>query len=127
MNIPKDLYYTESHEWVKVEGEIVTIGITAHAQDALGDITFVELPSVGKDLKKDNDCGVIESVKAASDIFSPISGSVESVNDKLDATPELINSDPFNEGWLFRVKGFNSAEIEELMSASDYEKYLETV
>ncbi|KMQ51686.1 Glycine cleavage system H protein [Chitinispirillum alkaliphilum] len=125
--IPADRKYTDSHEWVLVEGDSATIGITEHAQDSLGDITFIELPDTGKKVQKGAECGVVESVKAASDIFSPLTGEVEEINDKLTTSPELINSDPYGDGWFFKVKNLSASEIESLMDSAAYEKYLETL
>jgi len=124
---PNDLKYSKSHEWVKVEGDIATVGITHHAQDTLGDITFVELPKVGASIKNGAEAGVIESVKAASDLYSPVTGEVVSVNTELETAPEVINSDPYGKGWLYTVKISDKSEIDALMDASAYEKYLETV
>ncbi len=124
---PNDRKYTRTHEWVKIEGDIARVGISDHAQDSLGDITFIELPAIGKAVKKGLEAGVIESVKAASDIFSPISGAVESANDTLESAPEAINQDPYNSGWLFTVKNIDKSEIDDLMDAESYEKYLETI
>ena len=123
---PADRKYTRTHEWVKLDGEVATVGITDHAQDALGDITFVELPVVNSSLNKKKECGVIESVKAASDLYSPLSGTVSEVNEDLETTPEDINNDPYEKGWVFRLKGINPSELEELMDSSAYEKFLET-
>ena len=123
---PNDRKYTRTHEWVKIEGNITIVGITEHAQDALGDITFVELPKVGTKVEKEKECGVIESVKAASDLYSPISGSISEVNTELETTPEVINSDPYGKGWIFKITNFNEAELDSLMDAAAYESFLET-
>jgi glycine cleavage system H protein len=122
---PKDLKYTKTHEWVKIEGETATVGISDHAQDALGDITFIELPKNGSTLKKGMECGVIESVKAASDIYSPISGVVSEVNESLETAPEDINTDPYVKGWIFKLSKINSSEANDLMNSSEYETFLE--
>lgn len=103
MSNPKELRYSRSHEWVRVEGKEAIVGITNHAQEALGDITYVESPAVGESVKANTECGSIESVKAASDIFSPVTGTIVSVNSKLEATPEVVNQDPYGTGWLFKV------------------------
>jgi glycine cleavage system H protein len=124
---PNDLKYSKSHEWVKVEGGNAKVGITDHAQDNLGDITFVELPKIGASVKKGAEAGVIESVKAASDLYSPVTGEIVSVNSELENAPEVINSDPYNKGWLYTVKISDQSEIDALMDAAAYEKYLETV
>jgi glycine cleavage system H protein len=126
--IPPNLKYSKTHEWVRVESDNTTAatGITDHAQDTLGDITFVELPKVGKQLKQGGEAGVIESVKAASDLMSPVSGAVASVNSALDSAPETINSDPYGAGWLYTVKLADASEINTLMDAAAYEKFLES-
>src|SRR5665647_1571241 len=123
--IPADRKYSQTHEWVKIEGTTAIIGISDHAQDALGDITFVELPKTGANLKKGNECGVIESVKAASDIYAPVSGTVTEINETLETAPEAINSDPYNEGWIYKCTGFKSEELDTLMDAKAYETFLE--
>lgn len=116
----KDLLYTNTHEWVRVEDEIAVIGITDFAQEQLGDITYVELPAVGDVLEAGQEMGSVESVKAASELYSPVSGEVIEVNDELEATPEKVNSDPFGEGWMLRVK--LSAEPTGLLSPEEYEE-----
>lgn len=123
---PKDRKYTKTHEWIKIENNEAVIGITDHAQDSLGDITFIELPKVGAKLKKNGECGVIESVKAASDLYSPASGSVIEVNEALETTPEDVNNDPYEKGWIFKISGVNQSEIADLMDAAAYEAFLET-
>jgi glycine cleavage system H protein len=123
--IPADRKYSKTHEWVKIEGTTAIIGISDHAQDALGDITFVELPKTGANLKKDNECGVIESVKAASDIYAPVSGTVTEINEALETAPEAINTDPYSEGWIYKCSGFKSEELGSLMDAKAYEAFLE--
>ena len=123
-NIPKDLRYTKSHEWVRpAQAGAVEIGITDHAQSALGDLVFVEVPEAGRALRAGEACAVVESVKAASDVYSPVSGKVVAGNDALASQPELLNQDPYGAGWLFRVQT-TSPESNGLMSASDYEKFL---
>lgn len=124
--VPTDCKYTKSHEWVKIEGDTAVVGITDHAQDALGDITFVELPKAGSSVEKGKECGVIESVKAASDLYSPVSGEIAEVNESLETTPETINNEPHGAGWLFKVRGFNEADLGEMMDAEAYEKFLES-
>ncbi len=121
---PSDLKYTKTHEWVRDNGdETVTIGITEHAQDLLGDVVYVELPEVESNLSTDENCGVIESVKAASDMYAPLDGEVTEVNEELDGEPELINTAPFGEGWIFSMKLNSMADIEELMDANAYEAF----
>ncbi|WP_281645665.1 glycine cleavage system protein GcvH [Parendozoicomonas sp. Alg238-R29] len=120
-NIPAELSYVKSHEWIRREEDgTVTIGITDHAQQALGDVVFVELPEVGAELATDDEAGVVESVKAASDIYAPISGEIVAINDALEETPELANSDPYAEGWFFRMKPSNETELSELLNAEAY-------
>jgi glycine cleavage system H protein len=126
-NIPSSLKYLDSHEWARVESDgTVTVGISDHAQGALGDLVFVEVPEVGKALSKGGAAAVVESVKAASDVYSPISGEVIANNSEaLSATPELVNSDPYGQGWLFKVKPSNSSELGSLLDAKAYEKVVE--
>lgn len=125
-NVPADLKYVKSHEWLRIETDgSVTIGITDHAQQALGDLVFVEVPEIGRTLGEGESCAVVESVKAASDVYAPIAGEVVAVNDALGANPDLINQDAYGEGWIFRVKP--SAALDGLMSAADYETYLKTL
>ena len=120
MNNPTNLLYAESHEWVRVEGDEAVLGITDHAQHSLGDITYVELPAVGDTLASGQVMGVVESVKAASDLYSPVQGEVVAVNEALNDTPELVNQSPYEQGWMVRVK--LSAQPDGLLSAADYEK-----
>ena len=122
---PDDRKYMTSHEWVKVEGELAVVGITDHAQEQLGDITFVELPDVGKQVEKGAEAAVIESVKAASDIYAPVGGEVAEVNGALDDTPELVNKSPYEQGWIYKLKGFDAAELDGLLGAADYEGTIE--
>ena len=126
-NIPNNLKYLDSHEWARVESDgTVTIGISDHAQGALGDLVFVEVPEVGRALTKGGAAAVVESVKAASDVYSPVSGQVIANNSEaLSATPELVNSDPYGQGWLFKVKPSNSGELSSLLDAQAYEKVVE--
>lgn len=119
-NIPAELKYLSSHEWVRVEGEVATVGISDHAQDALGDLVFVEVPEVGAQLSKGAAAAVVESVKAASDVYSPVSGEVVAVNEALAGSPELVNTDPYGEGWLFRLKLSAPQEVEALLAADAY-------
>jgi glycine cleavage system H protein len=123
---PQDRKYTKTHEWVLIENDRATIGITDHAQDSLGDITFIDLPKSGVKVKKGTECGVIESVKAASDIYSPVSGTVVEINEALEKTPEDINTDPYGKGWIFKLKNISQNEIAELMDAAAYDLFLET-
>jgi glycine cleavage system H protein len=125
-NIPSHLKYTESHEWVDANDEgNARIGITDHAQEALGDLVFVELPVVGDEISQGDPSAVVESVKAASDIYTPLSGKVIAVNEDLDGDPAIINSDPYNDGWLFELELTDSEELEGLKDAEAYEEALE--
>ena len=120
-NIPSELKYTTSHEWIRNEGDgIVTVGITEHAQELLGDMVFVELPDVGDNVATGDDVAVAESVKAASDIYTPITGEVIEVNEDLEDAPELVNSDAFGDGWMFKVKVEDASELESLLDAEGY-------
>jgi len=126
MTTPTDRSYAKTHEWVKIEGDEATVGITAHAQEALGDITFIEPPKIGTAVKAGGPCGVIESVKAASDLYAPVSGQVLSVNDALESAPEKVNSDPYGEGWIFRLSKVNAADAASLMSADAYDAFVKS-
>ncbi len=117
--------YTEDHEWIRVEGDIATVGITHHAQDALGDVVFVDLPEVGRTLAQKEVAGVVESVKAAADVYMPVSGSVEEVNEALRADPALANTDPLNAGWFFKVKLSAPAELDALLDETAYKSFSE--
>ena len=118
--VPDDLRYAETHEWLRVNGEIGCVGITDHAQAELTDIVFVELPAVGAEVQAGHTIAVVESVKAASDIYSPVSGTVTEVNAALTSNPALVNTDPYGEGWLYKLKIKNTAEIAALKSPADY-------
>jgi len=121
---PDDLKYSKEHEWARIAGDTATIGITHHAQDKLGDIVFVEMPSVGAELKQMAEFGVVESVKTVSTLYSPISGKVSEVNKDLSGAPELINTDPYGKGWIIKVKVSDPADINKLLSSKDYQKLL---
>ena len=121
-----DLKYTESDEWVRIEGDTVTIGITDYAQDQLNDVVFVELPGVGDKLQKGANFGVVESVKAASDLVMPVSGELMAVNDALAQAPDLANSDPFGEAWMIKVRLDNTGDLAALLDAAAYEKFCES-
>ena len=125
MNFPDDLKYTREHEWCRVKGNRAVIGITDHAQEALGDIVYVELPDVGDPVKKGESFGVVESTKAVSELFSPVTGKVVEVNDPLSDAPETINEDPYEEGWMIQVEVANPAELAELLDAAGYQKFIE--
>lgn len=122
--VPEDLRYSKEHEWVRAEGDEAIMGITDHAQSALGDITFVELPEVGVEVKAPESIATVESVKAASDVYAPVSGKIVKVNGLLADSPEIINSSPYEEGWLCRIKMSNSSELDGLMDAAAYTEYL---
>jgi glycine cleavage system H protein len=125
--IPSDLKFARSHEWARLEEDgTVTVGITDHAQDALGDVVFVEHPEVGQQLVAESEAGVVESVKAASDIYAPVSGKVIAVNAALEDAPEKVNQDPYGDGWFFKIKPEDPADLEELLSADDYAEFLES-
>ncbi len=120
MNFPADLKYTKDHEWIRIEGETGTVGITDYAQGELGDVVFVELPPVGKAVKQHDSFGTIEAVKAVSDLYAPVSGSVTEVNAAVGATPDAVNKDPYGKGWIVRVKLSNPAEAAGLLDAAAY-------
>ena len=122
---PEDSRYAKTHEYVHVEGDVATIGITDYAQKELGDVVFVELPPVGAQLEAANELGSIESVKAVSDLFAPVTGEVVEVNDALRDKPELVNTDPYGDGWMIRVRMTDPSEVDELMTAEEYEEYVE--
>lgn len=125
MDFPDDLKYTEDHEWVLVEDELVTVGITDFAQDSLGDIVFVELPEIGTMLVAGKPFGVVESVKAVSDIYAPISGEVVEVNDELPDSPETLNTSPYEDGWMIKIKPSDSSQLDELLDADEYAEFVE--
>jgi len=124
MNVPEGLLYTKEHEWTKIEGDTAIVGITDYAQHQLGDIVYVELVEVGKEVKQMERIGTVESVKAVSEIYSPLSGTVIEVNDSLKDHPELINQDPYGKGWMVKLKIRDISETKNLMKAGDYEKYV---
>jgi len=120
MNIPNQLFYTREHEWIRVEGEEIVIGITDFAQGELGDVVFVEIETEGETLSRGDTFGTIEAVKTVSDLYMPVDGKVLEVNSALEDTPELVNSDPFSDGWMIRVKVSDPDQLEDLLSAEDY-------
>ena len=124
MNIPAELKYSKDHEWARIEGDIATVGITDYAQNELGDIVYVELPEVGTQVEQGKSFGTVEAVKAVSDLFAPLSGEVVAVNEKLNDSPELVNQDPYGEGWMIKIKMSNPDEVEQLLSKEDYEALL---
>jgi glycine cleavage system H protein len=125
MNIPGDLKYSKEHEWVRLEGNVATIGISDYAQEELGDIVNVELPEEGDDIAKEESFGAVESVKASSEIFSPVSGKVVEINEPLFDTPEILNDDPYDEGWMIRIEMSHPDEIADLLDAEAYKSYLD--
>ncbi|WP_428310216.1 glycine cleavage system protein GcvH [Hydrocarboniphaga sp.] len=126
-NIPADLKYVTSHEWIKLEADgTLLIGITDHAQGALGDLVFVDVPKVGRVLAAHEACAVVESVKAASDVYAPIAGEVVAINEALAGAPELLNSDPYGAGWMWKMKPANAADLDALLDSAGYAKVLET-
>jgi glycine cleavage system H protein len=122
--IPNDLRYTKDHEWARVQGDVARIGITWHAQDQLGDVVFVELPQVGATVEKGKQFGVVESTKAVSELFAPVSGTVKSVNEALSKSPEKLNSDPYGDAWMLEIQLGNAGEIAELLDAAGYAAFL---
>ena len=122
MNIPSDLKYTKDHEWLKVEGNVATVGITAFAQGELGDIVYVEVETEGEELDKEEVFGSIEAVKTVSDLFMPVSGEITSFNDALEQDPEIVNSDPYGDGWLVKIEMSDSSQVEGLLNADQYQE-----
>ncbi|EGK10078.1 glycine cleavage system protein GcvH [Psychrobacter sanguinis] len=121
-NVPSELKYVASHEWLRMEDDgTITVGITDHAQEALGDIVYVELPDVGDTVAVDDEVAVVESVKAASDVYAPITGEVVAINEALEDDPEVINTDPYGEGWMYRIKPDNADDFDSLLSAEEYQ------
>lgn len=122
--VEKDLRYANTHEWVRVEGNIATVGISDHAQSELGELVFVELPSVGAEIAAGDEAGVVESVKAASDIYAPVSGRIIEVNEVLENSPNLVNEEPYGEGWLYKIQMSDAAEADDLLDAEQYETHI---
>ncbi len=125
MNIPTDLKYTNDHEWVRVDGDVAVVGVTDFAQGELGDVVFVEIETEGESLDKGETFGTVEAVKTVSDLFMPVDGKVVELNEALADEPELVNKDPYGEGWMIKIKVAKAAELETLMSAEDYQKMVE--
>jgi glycine cleavage system H protein len=121
MNVPGNLKYTKEHEWVLIEGDVATVGVTDFAQGELGDVVFVEIETEGETMAYGETFGTIEAVKTVSDLFMPVSGDITEVNATLEDTPDIVNSDPFGEGWMIKIKMSDSSEVDNLMSAADYE------
>jgi len=124
MNVPKDLRFAKTHEWVRTDGETIVVGISDFAQQQLSDLTYVELPSVGDSVSAQDEVAVVESVKAASDVYAPVAGEIVEVNEQLADKPELINSDPFAGGWIFKLKPVDAAHVDGLLSADEYKELL---
>jgi glycine cleavage system H protein len=122
-NVPEDLHYSKDHEWVRVEGDVALIGITDYAQNSLGDVVYVELPKAGEEFAANESFGSVESVKAVSEMFSPVSGSVVAVNEALADEPEKVNGDPYGEGWMIRVRMSSPGEVDSLLTAAEYEDF----
>ena len=122
-NVPEDLHYSKDHEWVRVEGDVAVVGITDYAQNSLGDVVYVELPKSGDTFAANESFGSVESVKAVSEVFCPISGSVVQVNDSLNDEPEKVNSDPYGDGWMIRLKMESPGEVDSLLTAAEYEDF----
>ncbi len=125
-NVPEGLYYSKDHEWLKVEGETGTVGITDHAQSSLGDVVYVELPKAGETFAAHDTFGSVESVKAVSELFLPVAGEVTEVNESLNDEPEKVNNDPYGEGWMLKLKLANRGEVDSLLSAAEYEDYIKS-
>lgn len=123
-NVPEGLYYSKDHEWLRVEGETGTVGITDHAQNSLGDVVYVELPKTGETFAAHDTFGSVESVKAVSELFLPVAGEVTGVNESLTDEPEKVNTDPYGDGWMLRVKLSNRGEVDSLLNAAEYEDYI---
>jgi glycine cleavage system H protein len=124
LTYPPELKYVKTHEWVRIEGDGATIGITAFAADQLGDVTYVELPKVGTKVKKEDKFGVIESVKSVSDLFMPLAGEIVAVNERLSSEPELVNLDCYGDGWMLKVKGISAADLGDSLSAEQYKEFV---
>lgn len=125
MNYPEELKYTKDHEWVRVEGDVATVGITDYAQGELGDIVYVEIETEGEELDQEEVFGTVEAVKTVSDLFMPLSGEVVEVNESLEDAPETVNDDPYGEGWMIKIKLSDTSQVDELMSADDYKEMVE--
>ncbi|MBC7929356.1 MAG: glycine cleavage system protein GcvH [Rubrivivax sp.] len=125
-NVPEGLHYSKDHEWLKVEGETAIVGITDHAQSALGDVVYVELPKAGETFAAHDTFGSVESVKAVSELFLPVAGEVTEVNESLQDEPEKVNTDPYGDGWMLRVRLANSGEVDGMLSAAEYEDYIKS-
>ena len=122
-NVPEDLHYSKDHEWVRVDGEVATVGITDYAQNSLGDVVYVELPKPGEQFSANESFGSVESVKAVSEVFSPVSGAIAESHDELADDPEKVNTDPYGDGWMIKIKMSNPGEVDSLLTAAEYEDF----
>lgn len=122
-NVPEDLHYSKDHEWVRVEGDVAIVGITDYAQNSLGDVVYVELPKVAEEFAAHESFGSVESVKAVSEVFSPVTGAIVEVNSSLNDEPEKVNNDPYDEGWMIRIKMQHPGEVDSLLTAAEYEDF----
>ena len=122
-NVPEELHYSKDHEWVRVDGDVATVGITDYAQNSLGDVVYVELPKPGEEFAANESFGSVESVKAVSEVFSPVSGTIVEAHDTLSDDPEKVNTDPYGEGWMIRIKMSNPGEVDSLLTAAEYEDF----
>lgn len=125
MDFPQDLKYSEHDEWIRVDGDVITVGITDYAQDSLGELVFIDLPEEGDEVSAGDAVCEVESVKAVAEVYSPVDGTIAAVNESLDGAEETVNSDPYGEGWLFKVQASDTGPLDDLMSAADYEKKIE--
>jgi glycine cleavage system H protein len=124
MNVPTNLKYSKSHEWVRVEGDIAVVGISDHAQHELTDIVYVELPQIGERVEAGKECAVVESVKAASDIYAPVTGEITEINEQLTSAPEWLNQDPYGKAWLFKLRMSDPPQVDEMLSPDDYKQHI---
>jgi glycine cleavage system H protein len=122
-NVPEDLHYSKDHEWVRVDGDVATVGITDYAQNSLGDVVYVELPKAGEQFSANESFGSVESVKAVSEVFSPVSGTIVEAHESLSDDPEKVNTDPYGDGWMIRIKMSNPGEVDSLLTAAEYEDF----
>jgi len=122
-NVPEDLHYSKDHEWVRADGNVATIGITDYAQNSLGDVVYVEVPKVGDEFATNESFGSVESVKAVSEVFTPVAGEVTEINEELNDTPEKVNSDPYGDGWMIKIRMTNPGEVDSLLTAAEYEDF----
>jgi len=124
MDLPQNLKYTKEHEWVKIDGDLLIVGITDHAQSELGDIIFIEFPDLNQVISKDDPFGTIEAVKTVADLFAPVSGKIIEINQDLEDNPELVNSDPYGEGWIVKITDFDKSQLDSLLDSNNYEEII---